>query len=222
MHENGPRIVVPLVILASLSVVVGFLNIPEGARLFLPETFALRFEHFVEPTAAYFPSGVPGFAHPEFNSWLAIISTAVGLLGVLLAYLWYWRGLGPHGVTERNKLARGGYKVLEYKYGLDILYVDVIAGSTKGPIARAAYWFNQNVIDGLVNLVATSARVSGQWVYRYIDQGVVDNVVKGSGTAAEGSGEVLRKTQTGKVQAYGAYLFLGAAVLAAIFVVIAS
>jgi hypothetical protein len=51
---------------------------------------------------------------------------------------------------------------------------------------------------------------------------VVDNVVKGSGMAAGGSGEVLRRAQTGKVQAYGAYLFLGAAVLAAIFVVIAS
>ena len=35
-------------------------------------------------------------------------------------------------------------------------------------------------------------------------------------------GEVLRKGQTGKVQAYGAYFFLGAAVLAAILIVIAS
>ncbi len=112
--------------------------------------------------------------------------------------------------------------MLENKYGLDILYTDIIAGNTKGPIAKGVYWFNQNVIDGLVNLVATTARTTGAWVYRYIDQGVVDTVVKGSGGVAEGSGEVLRKAQTGKVQAYGAYLFLGAAVLAAIFVVIAS
>jgi NADH-quinone oxidoreductase subunit L len=223
LHENGPRIVVPLMILAVGAIFVGFLNVPNsGALSWVPENLALRFEHFVEPTAAYFPGKSQGFSHPEFNVVLALVSTLVGLAGVAGAYLWFWRGLGPHGLTERNRYARAGYKVLENKYGLDILYTDIIAGSTKGPIAKGVNWFNQNVIDGLVNLVATTARTTGAWVYRYIDQGVVDTVVKGSGGVAEGSGEVLRKAQTGKVQAYGAYLFLGAAVLAAIFVVIAS
>jgi NADH-quinone oxidoreductase subunit L len=92
----------------------------------------------------------------------------------------------------------------------------------KGPIARASYWFNQNVIDGVVNLVGRSAVDGGQWVYKYIDQGVVDTLVNGSGATAEGSGQLLRKQQTGKVQAYGAYLFAGATLLAAIFVLIAS
>jgi NADH-quinone oxidoreductase subunit L len=219
LHENGPRIVVPLMILAVGAVLAGFTNIPDsGALSFVPEDLALRFEHFVEPTAAYFPD----ISHPKFSLPLALVSTLVGLAGVAAAYLWYWKGVGLHGLTERNRYARAGYKVLENKYGLDILYTDIIAGATKGPIARGAYWFNQNVIDGLVNLVADTARTTGAWVYRRIDQGVVDTVVTGSGGVAEGSGEVLRKAQTGKVQAYGAYLFLGAAVLAAIFVVIAS
>ncbi|CAN5912561.1 NADH-quinone oxidoreductase subunit L [soil metagenome] len=219
MAENGPRITVPLVVLAVGAVFAGFTNIPDsGALSWFPEGWALRFEHFVEPTAAYFPD----VAHPEFSIVLAIVSTAVGLSGVAIAYLWYWKGVGAHGITERNLYARTGYRVLENKYGLDILYTDIITAGTKGPVARAVNWFNQNVIDGAVNLVARTARTTGGWVYKYIDQGVVDTVVKGSGTAAEGSGEVLRKGQTGKVQAYGAYLFLGAAVLAAIFVVIAS
>ncbi len=223
MHENGPRIVVPLVILAGLACIAGFANLPNtGFLSWVPESVALRFEHYVEPTGAYFPSAANAFSHPKFNILLALVSTGVGLLGVLGAYLWFWKDLGPHRLTERNKIARAGYVVLEKKYGLDILYTDVIAGGIKGPIAKATYWFNQNVIDGVVNLVASTARTTGEWVYKNIDQGVVDNVVKGSGLAAEGSGEVLRKAQTGKVQAYGAYLFLGAAVLAAIFVVIAS
>ncbi|MCU1496651.1 MAG: proton-translocating NADH-quinone oxidoreductase, chain [Acidimicrobiales bacterium] len=223
MHENGPRIVVPLIILAGFATVAGFANLPNTGWLsFIPDSLALRFEHFVEPTGGYFPGELPVFHHPEFNGFLAIGSTAVGLLGVAGAYLWFFKGLGPHGITSRNRFARGGYKVLENKYGLDILYTDIIAGGTKGPIAKAANWVNQNVIDGVVNAVASTARTTGAWVYKNIDQGVVDNVVKGSGLVAEGSGEVLRKTQTGKVQAYGAYLFLGAAVLAAIFVVIAS
>ena len=223
LHENGPRIVVPLYILAFGAITAGWTNLPEKVfGITIPESYALRFEHYVEPTAAYFPGELPTFSHPEFVPWIALVSLVAIIVGAGGAYLWYWKGLGPHGLTERNRLARAGYTVLDKKYGLDILYTDVIAGGTKGPLAKATYWFNQNVIDGLVNLVGTTARTSGEWVYKRIDQGVVDSVVTGSGLAAEGSGEVLRKSQTGKVQAYGAYLFLGAAILAAVFVVLAA
>ncbi|MCU1352415.1 MAG: proton-translocating NADH-quinone oxidoreductase, chain [Acidimicrobiales bacterium] len=224
MHENGPRITVPLMILAGMAVVAGFANIPNtGALSWVPDSVALRFEHFVEPTAAYFPAGADAaFRHPEFNVLLATGSTIVALLAVLAAYGWFWKGLGPHGITERNRFARAGHRLLVNKYYLDHLYTDIIVGAVKGPIAKAANWVNQNVIDGAVNLVGRSTRESGEWVYKYIDQGVVDNVVKGSGMAAEGSGQFLRKAQTGKVQQYGAYLFLGATVLAAIFVIASS
>jgi NADH-quinone oxidoreductase subunit L len=222
MHENGPRIVVPLMILAGFACIAGFANLPDtGVFSWMPKSIALRFEHFVEPTGAYFPHAAPGFHHAGFNIALAVGSTLVGLTGVALAYLWFWKGKGPHGITDRSKPARFGYGVLENKYYLDWLYTDVIAGGTKGPIAKGANWVNQNVIDGVVNLVGRSARDAGGFVYNRIDQGIVDTVVNDSGRLAEGSGEILRKSQTGKVQAYGAYLFLGATVLAAIFVVIA-
>lgn len=222
MEENGPRIVWPLIILAFFACVAGFANLPETSVVFrwMPKSIGLRFEHFVEPKGAYFPSMISGFHHAAFNPILALGSTLVGLAGVLLAYLWFWKGMGPHGITERNKVAKAGYTVLENKYGLDILYTDIIAGGTKGPIAKGINWINQNVIDGVVNAVGETAKKAGAFVYDRIDQGIVDNVVKGSGLAAEGSGEVLRKGQTGKVQAYGAYLFLGATILAAVFVVI--
>ena len=51
---------------------------------------------------------------------------------------------------------------------------------------------------------------------------MVDTIVNGSGDDGRGLGQILRKQQTGKVQAYGAYLFAGATLLAAIFVAIAS
>ena len=60
----------------------------------------------------------------------------------------------------------------------------------------------------------------GQFVYDKIDQGVVDNIVNGSGAAAEGSGQGLRHMQTGRVQQYAALLFAGAAILAGIFIVV--
>ncbi len=223
LHENGPRIVVPLMILAVGSITVGWLNLPK--KIFgieLGESLTLRFEHFVEPTGAYFPGKANGFTHPEFVPWIAFASIAAIIIGAGSAYLWYFKGKGPHGITERNKIARTGYRVLENKYYLDWLYTDVIVGFVKGPFARATNWFNQHILDGIVNSVGKGARQAGGFVYNRIDQGVVDTLVNGSGMAAEGSGSVLRKSQNGKVQWYAAYLFLGATILAAIFVVVAS
>jgi NADH-quinone oxidoreductase subunit L len=215
-HESGPRIVIPLIILAAFAILAGFTNVPNtGALDWFPEDLALRFEHFVEPTAAYFPS----ISHPEFSIKIALLATAIGIASVAATYAWYWRGLGFHGLTERSRLARFGYRVLENKYYLDWLYTKVIAGGIKGPIARAAYWTNQHLLDGAVNAAGQGARRSGRFVYDKIDQGVVDTLVNASGAGAEGSGQILRRSQTGKVQQYGAYLFAGAAILAAIFVV---
>jgi len=225
-HESGPRIVIPLVILAVLAAVAGFANLPNtGVLSFVPDVAALRFEHYVEPTSAWFPSTNlvgPEFHHPEFSLVIAIVSSALAILAAALVYGWYWKGLGPHGLTERSRLARAGYRLLENKYYLDYLYTDVIVGAVKGPIARAAYWVNQNVIDGVVNFVGTTTTRVGEFVYHRIDQGVVDGTVKGSGLVASATGQILRKAQTGKVQTYGAYLFGAATVLAAVFVVIAS
>ena len=112
-----------------------------------------RFEHFIEPTGLYFPSADNNFSHPEFVPWIALVSMLALVVGAGSAYLWYWKGKGPHGITERNKLARTGYKVLENKYYLDWLYTDVIVGFVKGPFAKATNWFNQNILDGIVNAV---------------------------------------------------------------------
>jgi NADH-quinone oxidoreductase subunit L len=220
-HESGPRIVVPLYILSGMAIIAGFANLPNtGALSWVPDSIALRFEHFYEPKGAYFPSILPTFSHPEFNIGIALVSTAVGLLGIGLAFAWYFRNLGPHGITERNRLARAGHTVLVEKYYLDHLYTDIIAGGIKGPIAKAAYWFDQKGIDGVINTAGTTAVKSGRFVYDKIDQGVVDTIVNGSGAAAEGSGQGLRQIQTGRVQQYAVLLFAGAAILAAIFIIV--
>ncbi len=124
------------------------------------------------------------------------------------------------GLTERSKVARAGYLFLVNKYYLDYLYENVIVAGISGPIARGAYWINQNVIDAIVNRTATVAREVGNFVYKHVDQGVVDGGVNGAGEAAEGAGGVLRLLQSGKVQQYGALLFGAAAIGALILVII--
>jgi len=217
-HESGPRIVIPLYILSGMAIVAGLANLPEFS--WLPTGWALRFEHYYEPKGTYFPAVLETFGHPHFSLATALISSAVGLVGIGLAFAWYFRGLGPHGITERSKVARAGHRVLVEKYYLDRLYTDIIVGSVKGPIAKAVYWFNQKGIDGVVNAAGTGAVIGGRWIYDHIDQDVIDGVVNGSGAAAEGSGQGLRKMQTGRVQQYAALLFAGAALLAGIFIVV--
>jgi NADH-quinone oxidoreductase subunit L len=215
-HESGPRIVVPLWILAGLAVVAGLANIPRLALW--PDSFELRFEYFYEPKGAYFPSVLPSFAAPEFSPGIALASTLIGLIGIGLAYMWFWRDAGPQHLTERSRVAHAGYTFLVNKYYFDHLYVDVIAGGVKGPVARASNWINQNVIDGVVNGAGRLSLVAGRFVYDRIDQGVVDSVVDGSGFAAEGGGQLLRRLTSGKVQQYGALLFGATAIFAGVLI----
>jgi NADH-quinone oxidoreductase subunit L len=215
-HESGPRIVVPLWILAGLAVVAGLANIPRLALW--PDSFELRFEYFYEPKGAYFPSVLPSFAAPEFSPGIALASTLIGLIGIGLAYMWFWRDAGPQHLTERSRVAHAGYTFLVNKYYFDHLYVDVIAGGVKGPVARASNWINQNGIDGVVNGAGRLSLVAGRFVYDRIDQGVVDSVVDGSGFAAEGGGQLLRRLTSGKVQQYGALLFGATAIFAGVLI----
>jgi len=211
-HESPKLITVPLWILAGLTCVVGFLNLPAALA---PEGIELRFEHYVEPTFAF-----PEIVHPEFSTGIAALSVLLALTGIALAWQYYAHDRGPHGLTQRSALAAKGYAFLENKYYLDKLYEQGIRDAVKGPIARATYWFNQKVLDGIVNGVGKGSVRVGEGLYKYIDQGAVDRTVNATGHGAEGSGQLLRRIQTGRVQQYAALLFAGAAILAGIFVVI--
>ena len=213
-HESPRVMTIPLVILAAMAVVIGFLNFPKSFfGLKLPDGWVIRFEHYVEPTFAF-----PPISHASFTPWIAVLSTILGVTGLFVAYAYYAKNLGPHGLTSRSRLAHGGYTFLENKYYLDHLYTDVITGSVKGPIARGSNWLNQYVIDGVVNGVGNTARVLSGYVYRGVDQFLVDGLVNGSGSASEESGQFLRRLQTGRIQQYGVLLFAGATVLAGVFV----
>ena len=137
-----------------------------------------------------------------------------GPLGVGAAAGYYLRNTFPYGMVQKNGLARTGYKILVNKYYLDELFVNGIIRKIQYPIARAAYWVNQNVIDGVVNAFGTGSRKVADFVYDNIDQKVVDGLVNGAGAGSEAGGAALRRTQNGRVQSYAAYLFGAAALLA--------
>jgi NADH-quinone oxidoreductase subunit L len=85
--------------------------------------------------------------------------------------------------------------------------VDVVVGSIKGPLARAVYWTNQNMIDGVVNGIGAGARRLARFTYDVVDQKVVDGAVNGIGASASETGALLRMVQSGRVQQYALMLF---------------
>jgi NADH-quinone oxidoreductase subunit L len=69
-----------------------------------------------------------------------------------------------------------------------------------------------------VNGTAAVARYAAHILYDDVDQRGIDGVINGSGAGAEGTGQLLRKLQSGKVQQYGALLFGGAVILAGVLI----
>jgi NADH-quinone oxidoreductase subunit L len=201
-HESPLPITGPLVFLAVLSVVAGFVQAP----LFGIESFADWFE------PAFVTNVV---SHHGFDLAYALAGLAVAFGGIAVAGVYYFQREGRSMHLADRGLTRAGYTFLVNKYYLDDLYTGGVVGSLKGPIAQAAYRFNQNVIDGIVNGAAAIALALGRFSYNVIDQRIVDGAVNGIGVSAEAGGGALRTVQTGKVQQYAAILF-GALVVFAV------
>jgi len=216
--DSAWQITVPLIILSFLAIVSGYLN----AAPFKIEKFSLWLEGSIGlKPGDTIPAG-PEFswAHAAPSIILVIAGFAVSLFLCLQVF---GKETSPFkGLTQRVKLLGAGHTFLVNKYYLDALYEGVIVKAIAHPIAQAAYWVNQNVLDGIVNGVGISGRRTGEWVYRNVDQRVVDGVVNGSGATATGAGGALQPVQSGKVSMYGALLFGAAAVGALVLVLVNS
>lgn len=223
-HDPGPRMMVPLQILAVGSIVAGFVNIPDVWFGALGERIGFAFEDWVEPGGGDI---FPVIAHGKPSVALAFLATIIGAGAIFLTYSYYQKLFAKNpratevtgGLRDNNKYARGFHTLLVEKYYLDHFYQGVVVDSTKGWMARSTYWVNQNIIDNVINYAGKGAVISGRFIYRFIDQGAIDGTVNGSGLTALGSGGVLRRIQSGRIRQYATLMFGAATVLAAVFIV---
>ena len=167
----------------------------------------------------------PQLQHAPFKWAKGAMSVLIVFAGMLISWLisvqMYTKKSGFFvGLTSRNKVLALGYRFLVNKYYLDHLYEKVIVHGIAHPIAKAAYWVNQNILDGIVNGAGLVTRRVAGWVYRNVDQRVVDGAVNGSGAVARGTGNALRPVQSGKVSQYGALLFAAAAVAGLVLIIV--
>ena len=215
-HESGPRITVPLWILAVLGVSAGLVNLPAALG---PDALELRFEHYFEPKGAYFP--VENFAHPEFSLGIALGATAHraarhrARLPVVLA--------GPRPARHHPAQPRRPRPATRCSSTSTTSTTSTPTSSSaaiKGPIARAVYWFNQNVIDGVVNGAGRLSTVVGPLRLQRASTSRWSTAPSTApAAAAESGGQVFRQLTSGKVQQYGALLFGAAALFAGAFII---
>ena len=120
-----------------------------------------------------------------------------------------------NGVTRRTLLGATAAAL-----HLDDLYEGVIVSGVKGPIARASYWFNQTVIDGVVNGAGRGATRAGRWAYDVFDQELVDGAVNDIGRETAMAGGGMTKLQSGRLQRYALLLLASVGVIGlAIYIV---
>ncbi len=141
-HESPWTMTIPLIVLALLSAVAGLWNTP----------VRLGLEHFLEPVF-----GDIHQVHPAggLTVWaLALISLAMVVIGILIAYGRYGRGDLPN--------EEGGYWAAALDgYGIDNFYGKVIVLPGKTISTWLAMVFDTKVVDGVVNGLAYGVRAFG-------------------------------------------------------------
>jgi NADH-quinone oxidoreductase subunit L len=182
LHESPNSMVIPLILLAILSTIGGFIQVPllsGGQRLdaFLEPVFA-------DVAAVAAPAAVPAAHGHGVEIALMLVSLAVALAGIFVAYRFYV--VDPETPGRLAQRARGLYQLVFNKYWVDELYDAVIVQ----PIYR------------------TSVRL-----WERFDAAVIDGAVNGLGRMVERGAGLLRLAQTGYVQAYALLLTLGLVVV---------
>jgi NADH-quinone oxidoreductase subunit L len=153
VHESPKTMLVPLTILAVLSIVGGWLAAP--AFWGQPDYFA----RFLEPVFAQGSTGEAGAAEAAAHALetpLAIVAVLTATLGLGIAYWLYIRK--PEKPGELARSMKGPYATLLNKYYVDELYAAVVVKPLLW-LSTKVLWQTVDVqmIDGAVNGVAHGA-----------------------------------------------------------------
>jgi NADH-quinone oxidoreductase subunit L len=195
--EESPRVItVPLMVLAALSVVGGALNYPGVDTL----------SHWLEQTVA--------FIKPiEFQMNVALISTGLALLAILISWLLYGRKPLQAGEIDPLKKMLGPiFTGMERKWFVDELYwalfldryVDIARFTADVIDGKFLHdWFHEKVIVGTYNWVSQIA------LNRYADHLGIDAFFNSLGQWTKDTASSLRRFQNGFVRSYALFVLIG-------------
>jgi NADH-quinone oxidoreductase subunit L len=180
VHEAPPTMTLPLVILAFLSAIAGFLGLPEvfgeGANriaAFLAPVF---------PRVGLAAAEPPAHSLPAATEWLLMgTSVAVAAVGILLAWTWYAKRAGRPAARVAASLP-ALYRLVAEKFRIDELY-DVL-------FVRPFVWL-------------------ARMLWKVVDVLIIDGVLNAGAFLVELTGDALRFLQTGNVRNYALTFLLG-------------
>ncbi|HET9479304.1 MAG TPA: NADH-quinone oxidoreductase subunit L, partial [Pyrinomonadaceae bacterium] len=162
-HESSWVMTVPLIVLAILSTIGGFIGVPYA--------FANRdvnvIEHTLEPAVAKLPTSVDtdhADEHAEVGEerLLAVVSVVIALLGIGAGWVLF----------QRRPLLQMP-RVLENKYYVDEIYDTTVIRPVE-VISREGFWkiFDIGVIDGILHSIGDAVTEAGR-IARYLQAGFV-------------------------------------------------
>ena len=211
---TSPRspMLIPLVVLAVLSIVGGFIGWPKSLTLslFRGEWFG----RFLEPVFAGNPV-VPMHEYGiSMEYFLMALSVVTAIVGISIAYRMYVKQ--PELSDRMENAFAGLHRVLLHKYYVDEIYDALFVNRVKDLGSMLAA-FDLGVVDGGVNGVGWSGRMLGilsSWWDKWIIDGLVNVVAFGPETLSW----VASVVQTGMVQNYALFITVGVLVFMIYFV----
>jgi NADH-quinone oxidoreductase subunit L len=198
IHESSWVMLGPLVILAILSVVGGWMGWPEGLG------GSNWFSHFLEPVvkavhlpyeqtavalatgAANAPNASPA-GNKQVEMVLAFVSVLIAFGGWFVAHIMYYAR--PELPARMTAQVHSLYAVLKNKYWVDELYGVIIVA----PVLFVARW-----ILGVL-----------------VERGIIDGGTLTAGYTAQGLGALVARIQSGNIRSYAGWLALFAALVLA-------
>ncbi len=212
IHESPPAMTVPLMILAGLSFIGGWIGWPESLG------GSDRFGKFLEPVLKGVASET-GAAEAAHHSALAeyfpmLIAIVIAAAGIWLAYQFYrTKRIAPELVAAKWPRV---YELLSHKYYVDEIYDAVIVNRVKD-LGTALGLFDANVIDGLgVDGAGWLARF-GSTLSMWWDKWVIDGLLNFGAKFTQLLSYPIRLLQTGMFSSYAMLILVGLVVLLAYY-----
>lgn len=166
LHESPAGITIPLIILAILSVVGGFVGIPE---IFAKNSH--RLDHFLSPVFAQ--SNRLNEAHHLNHSTEILMMVGVSVL-VIVMIIFAWSRFSKYQKTEMEETVIG--KILQNKWYVDEIYDTIIVK----PLNKLGVFLNnvfeKSGIDAIVNGVGRLVQYGGRQM-RWLQSGQVGSYV---------------------------------------------
>jgi NADH-quinone oxidoreductase subunit L len=214
IHESPPLMTIPLEILAVGSVVAGWVGIPKIWTIF-PESVRY-FESWLFPvfSSAAVHEAAEEAAHAPHDvglEWLLmLVSVAIAVTGIVVARVFY--KIKPEIPESLGAKFPGVHKILLNKWYLDEIYDFLfVNGLAKGG-GKLLGGFDRNVVDGAVNGVGWTTRLSAR-ISMWWDTWIIDGAVRLSSFLVKVASYPVRILQTGQVQSYALFIVVGAIVL---------